>query len=257
MKLNYDIFASVMEYLYRNNLLYMMCTCCTLFSLGTPLFLREMDIIFPWIDTPRFKLYRALLLANPPRFSNVASLTSSSLMFPDDPGEDYPFRLMAQCRFFPPQYQFPNSLQHFTHLQALDMDMAEREITPSFHSWILSLAQLRELRLRDVGKESLPLDNLLKSLQSRIEAVHLSRTTSHVADSSVEPVIALQNVARTLTALTVEWHDLYDGSRIPHLHPTIRFVNVRALTWVSAIAVEAAPLAWAFPWLRAPRIGNV
>ena len=207
MKLNYDIFASVMEYLYRNDLLYMMCTCRTLFSLGIPLFLRELHIIVlsPWVETQRLKLYRSLLLENPTRFTNVTSITSSYVMFLDVHGlpEDWPTGIFAQVRLFPPQCKPPNNLQYFTHLQALDMSMEVQEITSAFQQWILSLAQLRELRLRRVEKESRPLDDLLKGLRTGIEVVHISRVAAHGVDGIVEPALALQNVARTLTALTV------------------------------------------------------
>ena len=261
MKLNYDIFASVMEYLYRNDLLYMMCTCRTLFNIGIPLFLRELDIITSpsWAETPRLKLYRSLFLENLARISDVTSITGTYLTFLDAHGlpEDYPPGIFTQCRLFPPQCRLPNCLQYFSHLRALDMSMDEYEITPAFQQWILSLTQLRELRLRRVGQQSRLLDDLLQGLRAGIEMVHIGRVASHGVGSSIEPVLALQNVAHTLTALTVEWHDLFVGPRISRPHTTVRLANVLELTWVSNQAVDAALLAWTFPQLRVLRVGDI
>ena len=208
MKLNYDILVSVMKHLERNDLLYMMCTCRMLYGLGISLFLREIDIMTrPWADTPWLKLYRLHLLENPTRFSNVTSLTSPYAIFGDDPSGPEDHRYRAQSRLFPAQSRLPGCLQYFTCLQALKIMMDGKNIEVPFLRWILSLSDLRTLRLLEVGKQNQPLVDLLQGLRSTIEVVEISRSVGIGMEGVFDLVPALVHATSLLTSLSIVHFD--------------------------------------------------
>ena len=222
-----------MEYFEAGDLLRAMSTCRTLYQVGIPVLLRDVQLLGPEKTRKRrYALYSRHLLKDPARFSCVMSLACSYSALDKQTRNWY----LALPR-------------NFKSLRALTVDMETNTLNSSLSRWILSQKFLRELRLQNVGMQALPVMDLMRRLKDNLEVFEIQMVFLHGLEGSFDPILGLLNSSHSLRSLFIECYDYRNGPVI-RLDPHLRYPAVQELRWTSSQSVQTAALVKTFPSLR-------
>ncbi|GJF00007.1 hypothetical protein PsYK624_162840 [Phanerochaete sordida] len=229
-----------MEYLDLADLSHAMATCRALYDLGIPILLQDVQLVRSSCSyyQSRFALYRKHLLKNPTRFAWVRRLSCPAEALDD------------RIRIF-----FKSLPRNFTSIRSLKLDMHGTEVDDYLASWILSLENLRSLKILYVRGYSPAQTRLVERMGLKLEELHIGMTSLPPTQSIFHPLQALAGSAITLRSLSIQCVRSYGG---PALTPKggLCFRAVEELAWVSAQNVLVSDLLSTFPAVRKLRIRN-
>ena len=228
-----------MVYLEPGDLLCTMRACRTLFQVGIPILLRDVQLLgLEKTRERRYALYRRHLLKDPARFSCVMSLACSYSALD---------KQTRSCYLALPR--------NFKSLRALTVDMEGKELDSSLSRWILSQTILRELKLQNVGREVQPVMDLIQNLGASLEVLQIHMMYWGGLRGPFDPIPALLTSSHSLRSLSIRCHDSENGPSIgPEVH--IRCPVVQDLHWVTSRHVQTSTLIQTFPSLRNLHIGH-
>ncbi|GJF00006.1 hypothetical protein PsYK624_162830 [Phanerochaete sordida] len=238
--LNNDVIACAMEYLDLPELSRAMATCRALYDLGIPILLRDVQLVRSWRGhyQSRFALYRRHLLKNPARFALIRSLSCPVAALDD--------RIRTLFRALP---------RNFTSIRSLEVDMNVTEVDGYLASWVLSLENLRSLKLVHTTEYSPALMQLLQRMGSKLEELHIGTLPLIPTPTIFHPLQALAGSAHTLRSLSIQYYFQSGG---PAIAPEdgLCFRAVEELSWTSAQNILVSDLVSTFPTLRKLCIKN-